>query len=281
MEFDMERIRRAVKMAVSKSHSAVDPEYLAEKAVKRINFCLYETEQETTTTDEIRQLVEEYLMQTDTDVATAYIEYRHQQDIQRKGMTDVMVSVTKVMKKDSTVVNENANKDSDRFNVERDLTSGSLYKAVGLKMLPKKVANAHMKGDLHFHDLDYHPYAPMTNCCLIDFKGMMEQGFAIGNAEVETPKSIQTAVAQVSQIIANVSSNQYGGCSFDRADEALAPYAEKNYQKYLDEASSFNIPNPESYAMAKTKKDIYDSMQSLEYEVNTLYNANGRILAVL
>ena len=31
----------------------------------------------------------------------------------------------------------------------------------------------------------------MTNCCLIDFKGMLENGFKIGNAEVESPKSIR------------------------------------------------------------------------------------------
>ena len=67
----------------------------------------------------------------------------------------------------------------------------------------------------------------MTNCCLIDFKGMLENGFKIGNAEVESPKSIQTATAQISQIIANVASSQYGGCSADRIDEVLAPYAEK------------------------------------------------------
>ena len=61
----------------------------------------------------------------------------------------------------------------------------------------------------------------MTNCCLIDFKGMLENGFKIGNAEVESPKSIQTATAQISQIIANVASSQYGGCSADRIDEVL------------------------------------------------------------
>ncbi len=80
-------------------------------------------------------------------------------------------------------------------------------------MLPPHVANAHQKGDIHFHDLDYSPYTPMTNCCLIDFKGMLANGFKIGNAEVESPKSIQTATAQISQIIANVASSQYGGCT--------------------------------------------------------------------
>ncbi len=45
-------------------------------------------------------------------------------------------------------------------------------------MLPKHVANAHQK-DIHYHDLDYSPYTPLTNCCLIDFKGMLENGLRL------------------------------------------------------------------------------------------------------
>ena len=144
-------------------------------------------------------------------------------------------------------------------------------------MLPKHVANAHQKGDIHYHDLDYSPYTPMTNCCLIDFEGMLRNGFKIGNAEVESPKSIQTATAQISQIIANVASSQYGGCSADRIDEVLAPYAEKNYQKHLADAKEWVLPEKqEDYAWSKTRKDIYDAMQSLEYEINTLFTSNGQ-----
>lgn len=32
----------------------------------------------------------------------------------------------------------------------------------------------------------------------------------------------------------------------------------------------------EDYAITKTKKDIYDAMQSLEYEINTLFTSNGQ-----
>ncbi|MBO6380967.1 anaerobic ribonucleoside-triphosphate reductase, partial [Enterococcus faecalis] len=115
-------------------------------------------------------------------------------------------------------------------------------------------------------------------CCLIDFKGMLNNGFKIGNAEVESPKSIQMATAQISQIIANVASSQYGGCSADRTDELLAPFAELNYQKHLKDAEEW-IEAPErreAYAKSKTRKDIYDAMQSLEYEINTLFTSNGQ-----
>ena len=118
----------------------------------------------------------------------------------------------------------------------------------------------------------------MTNCCLIDFKSMLTEGFKMGNADVESPKSIQTATAQISQIIANVASSQYGGCSCDRIDELLAPFAKLNFEKHLQDAKEW-IDGPErqeAFAYKKTKKDIYDAMQSLEYEINTLFTSNGQ-----
>ncbi|MCD3458911.1 anaerobic ribonucleoside-triphosphate reductase [Streptococcus equi] len=227
---------------------------------------------------EIQNIVEhELLAANEYAIAKEYINYRTQRDFARSQATDINFSIDKLIHKDQTVVNENANKDSDVFNTQRDLTAGIVGKSIGLKMLPPHVANAHQKGDIHYHDLDYSPYTPMTNCCLIDFKGMLANGFKIGNAEVESPKSIQTATAQISQIIANVASSQYGGCTADRIDEFLAPYAELNFKKHLADAEKWVIEElRESYAFEKTKKDIYDAMQSLEYEINTLFTSNGQ-----
>ncbi|MGV3030363.1 anaerobic ribonucleoside-triphosphate reductase [Streptococcus suis] len=227
---------------------------------------------------EIQTVVEQELLKSHLyDLAERYIQYRTQRDFRRHQATDINFEIHKLLSKDQSVVNENANKDADVFNTQRDLTAGIVGKSIGLKLLPAHVANAHQKGDIHYHDLDYSPYTPMTNCCLIDFKGMLAQGFKIGNADVESPKSIQTATAQISQIIANVASSQYGGCSADRIDEVLAPYAELNYQKNLKDAAEWVLPDKaEEYARVKTQKDIYDAMQSLEYEINTLFTSNGQ-----
>ena len=227
---------------------------------------------------EIQNIVEhELLAANEYAIAQEYINYRTKRDFARSQATDINFTIDKLLNKDQTIVNENANKDSEVFNTQRDLTAGIVGKSIGLKMLPSHVANAHQKGDIHYHDLDYSPYTPMTNCCLIDFKGMLANGFKIGNAEVESPKSIQTATAQISQIIANVASSQYGGCTADRIDEFLAPYAELNYKKHLRDAQDWVAEDlREDYARTKTKKDIYDAMQSLEYEINTLFTSNGQ-----
>ena len=140
---------------------------------------------------EIQSIVEHELLEAN--------EYT-KRDFERSQATDINFTINKLVNKDQAVVHENANKDSDLYNTQRDLTAGIVGKSIGLKMLPSHVANAHQKGDIHFHDLDYSPYTPMTNCCLIDFKGMLANGFKIGNAEVESPKSIQTATAQVNTV---------------------------------------------------------------------------------
>ena len=73
------------------------------------------------------------------------------------------------------------------------------------------------------------------------------------------------------KIIANVASSQYGGCSADRIDEVLAPFAQLNYEKNLKTAREWidGEDKQEKSPQKKLKKDIYDAMQSLEYEINT------------
>ena len=277
--FDVDKIDKALHKAADK---VMDVTPLVEKRLngllERIVAEIHSRFPQGVKIYEIQNIVEHELLEAkEYALAEEYITYRTQRDFERSKATDINFSIHKLLNKDQAVVNENANKDSDVFNTQRDLTAGIVGKSIGLQMLPKHVANAHQKGDIHYHDLDYSPYTPMTNCCLIDFKGMLENGFKIGNAEVESPKSIQTATAQISQIIANVASSQYGGCSADRIDEVLAPYAEKNYQKHLKDAEEWVLPDKrEDYAWKKTQKDIYDAMQSLEYEINTLFTSNGQ-----
>ena len=277
--FDVDKIDKALHKAADK---VMDVTPLVEKRLnaltERIVTEIHSRFPQGVKIYEIQNIVEHELLEAkEYALAEEYITYRTQRDFERSKATDINFSIHKLLNKDQAVVNENANKDSNVFNTQRDLTAGIVGKPIGLQMLPKHVANAHQKGDIHYHDLDYSPYTPMTNCCLIDFKGMLENGFKIGNAEVESPKSIQTATAQISQIIANVASSQYGGCSADRIDEVLAPYAEKNYQKHLKDAEEWVLPEKrEDYAWKKTQKDIYDAMQSLEYEINTLFTSNGQ-----
>ncbi|WP_414734708.1 anaerobic ribonucleoside-triphosphate reductase [Carnobacterium divergens] len=279
--FDDQKIYDALMKAEAQLNGKITPEVKSEiqEIVYKIDQEITDRFQKDIKIYEIQNIVEHILIaEKKVALAEHYISYRANRDFERTKATDINFTIEKLINKDRSVVNENANKDSEVFNTQRDLTAGIVGKSMGLKMLPPHVANAHQKGDIHYHDLDYQPYSPMTNCCLIDFKGMLTEGFKIGNAEVESPKSIQTAAAQMAQIIANVASSQYGGCSADRIDEVLAPFAQLNYDKHLATAKEW-IEGEEkqlAFAKEKTEKDIYDAMQSLEYEINTLYSSQGQ-----
>ena len=187
------------------------------------------------------------------DEAKKYVTYRQKDQEEWEKQTDTKNRLERLVHKDPTIVNENANKDSDVFSTQRDLTAGVVGKTVGLTMMPEHIAKAHLRGDIHWHDLDYTPLSPMSNCCLIDFKEMLTNGFKIGNAFMESPNSIGVATSQVAQIITNVASSQYGGCSFDRADQILAPFAQKNYKKHLKAAYELIDDKDKAEAFAKKR----------------------------
>ncbi|AGB07019.1 anaerobic ribonucleoside-triphosphate reductase [Vibrio phage VH7D] len=175
---------------------------------------------------------------------------------------------------------ENANKDSKVIPTMRDLVAGTVSKHYALEdYLPKHIADAHIDGDIHFHDLDYSPLFPQFNCMLIDIKGMFEGGFKMGNAEIEEPNSISTAATVVTQIIQQVSSHIYGGNTINRIDEVLAPYVRKSYYKWL-EVGREEHPDSDSkaaiFARKRVEKETFDAFQTFEYQVNTMQTSNGQ-----
>lgn len=268
--------------------------------------------------NEIQNLVEHSLLDAHMyDVANAYKDYRWKKDVQRAKQTDANEAVKKFLRKDKTIMNENANKDSDVYATQRDLLAGAISKASFYQVAPKDVVNAHMKGDIHFHDADY-SLSKMTNCSLPNFRDMLNHGFRLGNADMGSAKSIGVASTQITQIIQAVASSQYGGQTVNRMDEVLAPFAMKDYRKNYEQAKlvlndDMDIEQAQSivdsmksaenknlhiegrpvikdvpfedetteigklrslYAKILTRKNIYDAMQTLEYQTNTTYSSS-------
>lgn len=227
---------------------------------------------------DIQNIVETQLMSVNPEVAIRYIEYRHDRDIERDKKSKLNEEIRGLVEQSNTeILNENANKDAKVIPTQRDLLAGIVAKHYAKQhILPRDIVAAHERGEIHFHDLDYSPFFPMFNCMLIDIPGMLTRGFKMGNAEIETPKSITTAAAQVAQIIAQTASHIFGGTTIDAIDIALEPYVTKSYEKQLKIAHEWQIADAEKFARSRTEKECYDAFQALEYEVNTLHTANGQ-----
>ncbi|EAR09205.1 anaerobic ribonucleoside-triphosphate reductase [Reinekea blandensis] len=229
--------------------------------------------------EQVQQQVEAELIQAAlVPVARAYIRYRQQRDLARDRRSQLTRNIDELFAQQNTaLLHENANKDAKVIPTQRDLLAGLVARHHARHhALPADVVSAHDSGLLHYHDLDYAPLFPMFNCMLVDLDGMLRQGFRMGNADIDTPKSIQTATSVTAQIIAQVASHIYGGTTIDRMDEVLAPYVEASYQKHCQQAELWRIPDGDAYAEQVTRKETYDAFQALEYEVNTLHTANGQ-----
>lgn len=273
--FNTKRIKEAV-LSAAESVEAMDANYaesVAEQVLSQF------ADQNQVEIHAIQDAVENHLMMgPHKAVARAYIEYRHDRDIAREKKSHLNNEIRGLIEQsNASLLNENANKDSKVIPTQRDLLAGIVAKHYAKQhLLPRDIVKAHEDGDIHFHDLDYSPFFPMFNCMLIDLNGMLTHGFKMGNAEIDTPKSISTATAVTAQIIAQVASHIYGGTTINRIDEVLAPYVTVSFEKHLKVAKEWDIPQPEEFAKARTEKECYDAFQSLEYEVNTLHTANGQ-----
>ena len=273
--FDTARIKEAIQQA-AKAVQINDIDYchqVAESVAGHLAECEY------IDIHDIQQAVEDQLMAGQyKELARAYIEYRHSRDVARESRSRLNREIQGLVEQTNfSLLNENANKDSKVIPTQRDLLAGIVAKHYAQQhLLPRDVVLAHERGEIHYHDLDYAPFFPMFNCMLIDLKGMLTNGFKMGNAEIEQPKSIATATAVTAQIIAQVASHIYGGSTINRIDEVLAPFVRASYNKHLAVATEWQIANANEYARARTEKECYDAFQSLEYEVNTLHTANGQ-----
>lgn len=273
--FDTARIKEAIQQA-AKVVQINDINYCHQVAESVAGHL---AEREYIDIHDIQQAVEDQLMAGQyKELARAYIEYRHSRDVARESRSRLNREIQGLVEQTNfSLLNENANKDSKVIPTQRDLLAGIVAKHYAQQhLLPRDVVLAHERGEIHYHDLDYAPFFPMFNCMLIDLKGMLTNGFKMGNAEIEQPKSIATATAVTAQIIAQVASHIYGGSTINRIDEVLAPFVRASYNKHLAVATEWQIANANDYARARTEKECYDAFQSLEYEVNTLHTANGQ-----
>lgn len=189
----------------------------------------------------------------------------------------IETQIERLIQRDPEITDENANKDSRVIGTQRDLLAGVVSKEYALtRLLTPDVAKAHRDGDIHIHDLDY-SIGGYFNCCVPDIPRLLKNGFQMGGASIESPKSLRTAAEVIPQIIVNISSNQYGGITVHEIDRILEPYAYLSLEKHRTEARKWvSEDQVEDYARQQLVKEIYDACQGLEYESNSCFSSSGQ-----
>lgn len=229
--------------------------------------------------EEIQNIVENQLMGFGVyDIAKAYICYRYDHALRRKGnaIDDAILSIVNC--KNEEVKQENSNKNPSILPTQRDYMAGEISKDITRRMLlPKDIMDAHDSGIIHFHDADYFAQY-MHNCDLLNLDDMLQNGTVISNTLIEKPHTFSTACNITTQIVAQVASSQYGGQTITLTH--LAPFVESSRQKFRNDfsylAEKFSQEDFDNFITKLVRDDIKRGVQILQYQIITLMTTNGQ-----
>lgn len=227
--------------------------------------------------EQIQDIVEQVLMEKGYyNVAKAYIKYRYDHELARQRHNDS--ELMEMIQGDNEYwTSENSNKNSKWVTTQRDYMAGIVSTDIARNFIfPKEVVEAHDAGIIHIHDMDYAAQNTLHNCCLINLDDMLQNGTVVNGVSIDKPHRLSTAMTIATQIIASVASSQYGGCTITLTH--LAPFVRLSHDRFKNKYLDWNFDDETAEMMAQldTKKEVADSVQTLNYQLNSLTTTNGQ-----
>ena len=243
--------------------------------------------------EDINDLIEDELIYRNyNNLVRAFVRYRYNKELIRKSNTTDESILSLINLANEELKQENANKNPVVNSTQRDYMAGEVSKDLTRRLLlPKDIVKAHDEGTIHFHDMDYFAQK-LHNCDLVNLEDMLQNGTVISGTLIEKPHSFSTACNVATQIVAQVSSNQYGGQSITLSH--LAPFVDISRQKIKAEVTEeqkkaeelhYGEPVPISIEVEKlideitekrVRAEVKRGVQTIQYQVNTLLTTNGQ-----
>ena len=301
VEFDKTKITDAVLKAYQevdgkiKEQSVLDAENIAEHICKRLCNESY--------VEDIQDMVEKELMKSSRkDVAKAYVIYRNDRTRLRQRNSKLMKTIDEKIK-GSNIQNQNANVDEASFGGRRGEAISELMKQHALDNCMSEMAkNNHLNNEIYIHDLDAYSVG-MHNCLSVPFDKLLANGFNTRQTDVRPAQSVSTAFQLVAVIFQLQSLQQFGGVSATHLDWTMVPYVRKSFYKHfcdglkwIDNSNEYvstrfskelSIDSPQytthqgkayQYAANMIEKEIYQSVEGLYHNLNTLQSRSGNQL---
>lgn len=280
-EFNKTKIKRAITAAMKNGSGIYLPDIarlIANDAEK-----YFSKKDEVPTVNKVEEYVHKRLIHYGQDLtAKSYEGYRAVQAFKKHSSDTDEAIIGLVKGTNKEAMSENSNKDAQSAATQRDLVAGEVSKSImRRKVLPAHIVQAHDDGIIHYHDMDY-GIQSIFNCCLVNMQDMLDNGTVVSGKGIDRPKSFQTACTIATQIMAQVASGQYGGQTTSLAH--LAPYVRVSYDKFKEdvvkEGEALGIAYTEEQlkdiAWMRTKKEVKDGIQTIQYQINTLATSNGQ-----
>lgn len=302
VKFEKSKIREAVKKAWievknginNKGNSICD--YVADEIETE-----YRELKDEISVEEIQNRVEDLLMDSgEKQVARAYIRYRYKRELMREPNEELYKMIGEKLNPVEPD-RQNANVDGESFGGKVGSISDEVLKQYALyNCMSKKSRENHLNNEIYEHDLN--SYATGShNCITIPFDDLLATGFTTRQTDVRPAQSVSTAFQLVAVIFQLQSLMQFGGVAASHLDWTMVPYVRKSFGKHfkdgllycedklydtawnyaehsIDEEIYNTCPKAYKYAMNMTTREVYQAVEGMYHNLNTLQSRSGNQL---
>lgn len=297
--FNKAKISNAIKKAFIEVDGHVDDK--AEAIADKIANEIAGTKKSEMSVEDIQDLVEQKLMGSSRkDVAKCYILYRDERTKARDRNSMLIKTVAEKIAA-SNVQNQNANVDEHSFGGRVGEASDAVMRQYALDYCLSDMAkNNHLNNEIYIHDLNSYPVGS-HNCLSIPFDKLLANGFNTRQTDVRPAQSVSTAFQLVAVIFQLQSLQQFGGVSATHLDWTMVPYVRKSFYKHYkdgveylenkdidptfnsdmsidDDAYKSFSEKAYAYAMDMIEREVYQSVEGLLHNLNTLQSRSGNQL---
>ena len=296
--FDKSRIENAIRKAFIEAGGVTEDD---ESLIKKIADSVASIDKDLNV-EEIQDLVEDKLMKSRRkDVAKLYILYRDKRTRERERNSALNKRVSERLNA-SNVQNQNANVDERSFGGRIGAAGGEVLKHQALNYIMSDMAvKNHTENMIYVHDLDHYAVGD-HNCLSIPFDKLLENGFNTRQTDIRPAQSVGTAFQLVAVIFQLQSLQQFGGVSATHLDWTMVPYVRKSFNKHYIDGIKYILGNDTTgwethrdtpidakeykhysgkayqYAFDMTKREIYQSVEAMYHNLNTLQSRSGNQL---
>ena len=281
-KFEEEKIAIAIK----KGFDSIEGEKYSEKDITKVYESVLKDitktyqDKKSIKIEDIQDLIEEKLKKYEyMDVYDNFSAYRtlrnKSRELFKQKEHKFLKSIESLGMEDAKNVDakrENANVDGDTAMGTMLQFGSTLTKEFAKSYLMKeKFADAHDKGAIHIHDMDFMPMGT-TTCCQIDLNELFKDGFSTGHGHLRTPNSIMSYAALAAIAIQSNQNDQHGGQSIPAFDYYMAPGVVKTYKKTLKQ-EIYDFLDLEGYLnfikFNKIEKEL-DKISTIDYDISNL-----------
>ena len=243
--------KNKIAAAIFKAAKAVggEDQQLADELAEIVNQFLHkQLGTSIPTVEEVQDAVEKVLIETGhAKTAKAYILYRDRRTRLRESKSELMDLVQDILIETNR---ENANVSNSPSAKMLQIASAASKRYYLSRLIPDEMAQAHIDGDYHIHDLDF--YAKTLTCVQIPLGKLLASGFNNGHGFIRPPKRPASATALAAIILQSSQNDMHGGQSFAFFDRDMAPFIT-------------GVPEDE----------VYQAMEALIYNLNSMHSRAG------